>query len=341
MKATRNLHRLKLERVGQGSLISKQKGSAFSGERERMFVKALVLLLGLGLASVFYSPSLDEKSIQGLRVVVTGCTQGIGEKMAEEYSRMGAHVMLVARTESKLKRVQSKCKALGAASVGYVVADFSSTDEDLYKRVIDESVSFLGGGVDTMMLNHVSVVDMFHAQGAHKFRDMKKIRTLYEINTFSHMQLIHHSMDSLAESNGKIVFVSSMTGARGLPGVAPYSSTKHAMHGYLKSLRMDFMINDVPIDITICVVGSIATENNIKATEGTIAGKPKKAPVETTAMDIIRGGETRQREIYTPFKQVYPFDVMKRINEWFSDRLVWFVLGTDILERLEKFGIEI
>jgi len=54
------------------------------------------------------------------------------------------------------------------------------------------------------------------------------------------------------------------------------SSTKHAIHGYLKGPRMDFMIYEVPFGVMICVVGSSAIENNTKATAATIAGTQRR-----------------------------------------------------------------
>uniref|UniRef100_A0A8C4VT64 Uncharacterized protein n=1 Tax=Gopherus evgoodei TaxID=1825980 RepID=A0A8C4VT64_9SAUR len=46
--------------------------------------------------------------LKGKRVIVTGASTGIGEQMAYHLARMGAHVLVTARTEAKLQKVLRK-----------------------------------------------------------------------------------------------------------------------------------------------------------------------------------------------------------------------------------------
>lgn len=43
--------------------------------------------------------------LRGKRVIVTGASTGIGEQMAYHLARMGAHILLTARTEARLQNV--------------------------------------------------------------------------------------------------------------------------------------------------------------------------------------------------------------------------------------------
>lgn len=43
--------------------------------------------------------------LQGKKVVVTGASKGIGREMAYHLSKMGAHVVLTARSEEGLQKV--------------------------------------------------------------------------------------------------------------------------------------------------------------------------------------------------------------------------------------------
>jgi NADPH:quinone reductase-like Zn-dependent oxidoreductase len=45
----------------------------------------------------------------GKTVWITGASSGIGEYMAYEFNRHGAHVILSARNTTELKRVQANC----------------------------------------------------------------------------------------------------------------------------------------------------------------------------------------------------------------------------------------
>lgn len=47
--------------------------------------------------------------LQGKRVIVTGASTGIGEQMAYHLARMGSHILITARTEAKLQKVNVKC----------------------------------------------------------------------------------------------------------------------------------------------------------------------------------------------------------------------------------------
>lgn len=47
--------------------------------------------------------------LKGKRVIVTGASTGIGEQMAYHLAHMGSHILVTARTEAKLQKVNVKC----------------------------------------------------------------------------------------------------------------------------------------------------------------------------------------------------------------------------------------
>lgn len=47
--------------------------------------------------------------LQGKKVIVTGASKGIGKEMAYHLAKMGAHVMVTARSEETLKKVRILC----------------------------------------------------------------------------------------------------------------------------------------------------------------------------------------------------------------------------------------
>lgn len=62
------------------------------------------------------------------RAIVCGSTQGIGKAVAEELAGLGASITLVARSEEKLKEVQSALPTVQGQEHHYVVADFSQPE---------------------------------------------------------------------------------------------------------------------------------------------------------------------------------------------------------------------
>ncbi len=83
------------------------------------------------------------------RYIVTGAASGIGRAVAEQAAAEGAALSLVDISAEALEDVAAKLRANGNR-VTTVVADLTSADEPA--RVVEESVSFLGG-LDVLVSN--------------------------------------------------------------------------------------------------------------------------------------------------------------------------------------------
>ena len=70
------------------------------------------------------------KKLTGKVAIVTGASAGIGWESALELAKEGAHLVLTARRESRLKELAAKITALGSKAL-FVVGD--AADEDTAK----------------------------------------------------------------------------------------------------------------------------------------------------------------------------------------------------------------
>lgn len=59
---------------------------------------------------------MTDKFLSGKTAVITGASRGIGAAVAKEFARLGAHVVLIARTIGGLEKVDDEIKALGGTS---------------------------------------------------------------------------------------------------------------------------------------------------------------------------------------------------------------------------------
>ncbi|RYF84002.1 MAG: SDR family oxidoreductase [Chitinophagaceae bacterium] len=67
--------------------------------------------------------------LSGKNAMVCGSTQGIGRAIAEELALLGASVTLVARSEEKLRQIQTKLPKPAGQEHHFLCADFSKPEE--------------------------------------------------------------------------------------------------------------------------------------------------------------------------------------------------------------------
>ncbi|KAE8705943.1 11-beta-hydroxysteroid dehydrogenase-like 2 [Hibiscus syriacus] len=95
------------------------------------------------------SRSFRPENVAGKVVLITGASSGIGEHIAYEYARKGAHLALVARREDRLGAVADKSRRLGSPDVLIISTDVLiiptdvSRSEDC-KIVVDKAVDYFG-----------------------------------------------------------------------------------------------------------------------------------------------------------------------------------------------------
>uniref|UniRef100_A0A8D0GHW1 11-beta-hydroxysteroid dehydrogenase 1 n=1 Tax=Sphenodon punctatus TaxID=8508 RepID=A0A8D0GHW1_SPHPU len=287
--------------------------------------KVLVPFAGLVLAFCFYSVREDFKPemLQGKRVIITGASTGIGEQMAYHLARMGSHILITARTEAKLQKVVVRCLELGAASAQYVSG--SMEDMAFAKRVVKEAEELLGG-LDMLILNHVgsSYFGYFN-------RDIEHVQKLLDINFLSYVTMTVSALPMLKGSGGSIIVVSSMAGKVGFPFVAPYSATKFALDGFFSSLRQEFVMQNINVSITLCILGLIDTESAMKAASKVYMVSP--APKEECALEIIKGGAFRQREVYYQYTST---KIPLLIRDWAPGLLDYLIRRNYNLESIKE-----
>ncbi|XP_077013796.1 11-beta-hydroxysteroid dehydrogenase 1 [Tamandua tetradactyla] len=252
--------------------------------------KYLLPILGLFTAYYFYSANEEfrPEMLQGKKVIVTGASKGIGEAMAYHLAKMGAHVVVTARSEESLKKVVSHCLELGAASAHYI----AGTMEDMtFAEQFVVKAGKLMGGLDMLILNHITntFMNFFNNEIHH-------VRKSMEVNFLSYVVMSVAALPMLKQSNGSIVVVSSLAGKIANPLIAPYAASKFALDGFFSSIRKEYSVTNVNVSITLCVLGLINTESAKNAVKGVL--NLKAAPKEECALEIIKGGALRQEEIY-------------------------------------------
>ena len=125
-----------------------------------------------------------------------------------------------------------------------------------------------------------------------------------EVNYFGQIALTKSVLPfMLKQKSGQIVVISSISGKIGFFLRSAYSASKHALHGFFDSLRMEIFNDNVKV-LLVCP-GKINTKISINAltAEGTQHGKldestAKGMSAEDCAKRILKAIKNNEKEIY-------------------------------------------
>lgn len=188
-------------------------------------------------------------SFQNKWIWITGASSGLGKAMAIAFAEEGAHLILSARNEEKLKKVAGFCKRAGEIHILPLDLEHSGS----FAQKVQDAIGF-GNQVD-ILINNGGI-----SQRALAINTAPEVtRRLFEVNFFGTIELTRQLLPFMIEQqSGQIVTISSVVGKFGSPLRSTYSASKHALHGYFDSLR--FEVEDDGIDVTIICPGFIQTD---------------------------------------------------------------------------------
>lgn len=173
--------------------------------------------------------------ITGKLALVTGSSDGIGKAIATELARQGARVLVNGRSADKVQAVvQEIINETKNENVYVCAGDLGSADgvADVIAKV-GQIEAQLDRPLDILVNN----VGMFHVQDFEDITDDKWM-DYYQINTMSGVRLARHYLPKMLQRNdsGRILFISSEAGIRGLPHMTAYSVSKVSQITLARSL---------------------------------------------------------------------------------------------------------
>jgi short-subunit dehydrogenase len=163
-------------------------------------------------------------------VLITGASSGIGEATALKVGAAGGHVLLVARTKSKLEEVASAIEDLGGSAD---VHPCDLTDVEDIDRMADE-VLRAHGQVDILVNNAGKSIRRSVDRSYDRFHDYQ--RTM-QLNYFAPVKLILDLLPIMREQRfGHIVNISSIGLQVNTPRFAAYLASKAALDAFSRSI---------------------------------------------------------------------------------------------------------
>ncbi|QVL32953.1 SDR family oxidoreductase [Telmatocola sphagniphila] len=216
----------------------------------------------------------QRRELKGMRVLVTGASQGIGRALAELAARRGCKVLAAARSVDLLKELAEKVRKDNLV-MEVVQADVSKP-EDRQKMVEAAKEKF--GGLD-ILINNAGI----GATGHFADSTPEVLRNIMETNFFGATETTRLFLPILKQgTKPAIVNISSIVGRRALPARGLYSASKFAMQGWSEAIRAELAKDN--IDVLVVNPGLTQTNFSKNMLE-------QKAKIQ---MDHLRGMTSEQ-----------------------------------------------
>lgn len=177
-----------------------------------------------------------------LKILISGASTGIGFATAEALAKEGHTVFAGIRNKNIVFKV---------SNVVPIILDVAS--EDSIKTALDEILKQTDNKLDVLMNNAgIAVGGPLEAVG------LDAIKKQFEVNVFGLYELTRQALPALrANSNSKIINVSSVAGLFATPFMGPYCSSKFAVEAMSDTWRRE--LEKFGIKVILLEPGPIAT----------------------------------------------------------------------------------
>jgi 3-oxoacyl-[acyl-carrier protein] reductase len=182
-------------------------------------------------------------TLAGKTALVTGAGSGIGRAIALAFAQLGARIVVADIDPGKNVKLRGELAACGAQSL--VVQTDVRKGDDVTNLMLEIDRSF--GGLDVLVNNvgsHLGIIK--------KLEDSSddEIEALYQTN-LRHLFVVTRAALPLLRRSGKgasIINVSSIEGFRGCPTHIAYTTFKHAITGFTRSLAMELAHENIRVN---------------------------------------------------------------------------------------------
>ncbi len=226
---------------------------------------------------------LNAQSMEGKVVIVTGASSGIGESLARTFARHKLKVVLAARNEEKL---QVLCEVLNRQGMdaSYFRCDVQQREE--CEALVNFTVKQYGQ-ID-ILVNNAGISMRAN------FNDLK-LEVLEEVmntNFWGSVYCTKYALPYIRAKKGSVVGISSISGITPLPGRSGYVASKHALDGFLETLRLE----NKDADLHVMLVHPGFTRSNIRNVALNQQGEAQKETPRDE--DAMMSSEEVANEVY-------------------------------------------
>src|ERR1044072_2691490 len=226
-------------------------------------------------------------------VIITGASAGVGRATARAFAREGAYIGLLARGRDGLEGARRDVEELGGRALA-LPTDVS--DAEAVERAA-EAVEQGFGPIDVWVNNAmVSVFSPVKEMRPEEYRRVTEVTYLgYVYGTLAALKRM------LPRDRGVILQVGSALAYRGIPLQSAYCASKHAIQGFVDSLRSELIHDGSRVRVTMVQLPAMNTPQ-FEGVRSRLPRKPQPVPPiyqpEIGAEAILFAARNDRRAVY-------------------------------------------
>jgi short-subunit dehydrogenase len=256
------------------------------------------------------------KPTQPRVIVITGAAAGVGRATAKMFAQTeGAHIGLIARGMEALEGAKRDVEALGGKAI-IIQCDVADAEgmEAAAERIEQEF-----GPIDVWVnVAMTSVFSFIKDMTAAEFKRVTEVCYLGYVNgTLAALKRM------IPRNRGHIIQVGSALAYRGIPLQAAYCASKHAIQGFMDSLRAE-LIHDQSAIVPVMVQMPALNTPQFDWCKSRLPNRAQPVPPiyqpEIAAQAIVFASKNKRREIYVGLPTVIAIignKLFPRLGDWY------------------------
>ena len=232
-------------------------------------------------------------------VVITGASAGVGRATARAFGERRARVGLLARGRDGLEAAKQEIEIAGGKAFAFPLDIANPERVEAAAQAVEENL----GPIDVWINNAMtSVFSPVKEMTAEEFKRVTEVTYLgYVYGTLSALRRM------LPRDRGVIVQVGSALAYRGIPLQAAYCGAKHAIQGFMDSLRCELLHDHSHVRVTMVQMPALNTPQ-FSWVKSRLPNKPQPVPPvfqpEVAARAILWAADHDRPELYVGWPTV-------------------------------------
>jgi NAD(P)-dependent dehydrogenase (short-subunit alcohol dehydrogenase family) len=251
-------------------------------------------------------------------VVITGASAGLGRAIVRRFAEDGAHIGLIARNIDGLEGAKRDVENLGGRAI-IIQGDIAEpeTSERAAQMVEDEF-----GEIDIWINN--AMVSVFSPVKEMQPEEYKRVTEV------TYLGVVYGTLAALKRmlprDRGVIVQVGSALAYRGIPLQSAYCASKHAIEGFMDSLRSELIHDKSNVRASAVQMPAMNTPQ-FSWVKSRLPNKPQPVPpiyqpeVGAEAVHFVAHNERREMYVgYPTVEAIVGNKIVPSVGDWYLGR---------------------